>query len=74
MPELRCDSKLHAILDEEFVEIKCGSRFCGAQPGVVILHRFDLRTGDLIKTLKFREPVRRNGHNATPHINSVRHP
>jgi hypothetical protein len=53
---LRCH-KLHGLIrDGEVLEVKCNSRFCGAEPGVVVLHHFDLVTGDLVKTLRFKEP------------------
>ena len=37
------------------LEIKCDSRFCGAKPGIVVLHRFDLATGDVVETQRYRE-------------------
>lgn len=59
MPDLRCALKKHAILIPEMsvVEIKCSSKFCGAQRGTVILHRFDIHTGELVKTIEYREPT-----------------
>lgn len=67
MHELRCGNKLHGILVEDnAIEIACGSRHCGAQAGVTVLHRFDLRTGELIDTKKFKSPGRRSA-NATHH-------
>jgi hypothetical protein len=57
--ELRCDSGiLFGIIDEEAqtIEFKCRSTRCGAGPGVVVLHRFSLRTGELIDTKRFRNP------------------
>ena len=56
--DLRCSSKKHAILilDKNLIEIKCDSRFCGAQRGVVILHRFDLGTGEMTQTMQFKSP------------------
>jgi len=56
--DLRCDSKKHALLlvDDHTVEIKCNSRFCGHRRGTVVLHRFDLASGQLVKTLRFAEP------------------
>lgn len=59
MIELRCDFKFHGALDEDagILEVKCRSRRCGAVPGVVVvLHRFKMSTGDLIETVKFRDP------------------
>lgn len=60
MIELRCDKKLHGVLFDGVVEIKCTSRFCGAGNGVVILHRFSVQTGELIETIKYRDPVKVN--------------
>lgn len=55
--ELRCPSKIHALLvDEHTIEIKCDSRFCGAKPGVVVLHRWNTETGKFLKTLKYKDP------------------
>lgn len=68
--ELRCPSKLHGILLEGgMVEVKCDSKFCGHAPGVVVLHRFDLNTGELVETVNFRNPTpgERSMHNGTRH-------
>lgn len=54
--ELRCESKKHGEMDGEFLEVQCRSRFCGYRPGIVVIHRFDVRTGDLKNTRLFREP------------------
>lgn len=61
--DLRCHFKLHGIVIEPGVfEVKCNSHLCGAGRGVVILHRFDLGTGQLIKTLVFHDtPIRKEG-------------
>ena len=61
--ELRCDSKRHAILIEEaasggLLEVKCDSRFCGAQTGVIVLHRFDLTTGEMVDTNRYNTQIR----------------
>lgn len=57
--ELRCTNKLHGILrDADVVEMKCDSKFCGHRPGsVVVIHRFNVHTGELVETLKFRNPI-----------------
>lgn len=60
MKDLRCPSKKHAVLDDEHVEVKCNSRFCGAMPGVVVLHLFDKNTGELVKTSRFQDPAFRS--------------
>lgn len=55
--DLRCPSKKHAVLvPGEYLETKCDSRFCGAQRGVVVLHRFDLQTGAMIATIQYKNP------------------
>lgn len=58
--ELRCDSKKHAVLIEEgagILEVKCDSRFCGAQTGVIVLHRFDLSDGSLVDTKRYNTKI-----------------
>lgn len=51
MRELRCPGNiLHGLLvtsGEGIIEFRCRSKFCGKAPGVVVLHRFDLGTGEL---------------------------
>lgn len=55
--ELRCPHKLHGMLvSDEVLEVKCDSKFCGHEPGVVVLHRFDVRTGELIETKTYKNP------------------
>lgn len=54
--QLRCQNKLHGLVANGIVEIKCDSRFCGAGQGWVILHEFDAATGELINTKKFKNP------------------
>jgi hypothetical protein len=55
--DVRCEHKKHGeVVDEGFIEIKCDSRFCGAGPGIVVLHQFDTSTGALVKTMKFKNP------------------
>jgi hypothetical protein len=56
--ELRCDNKLHGIINQDYVEVRCDSRWCGKRPGVVIIHRFSIQTGELIETLRFKNPAR----------------
>lgn len=58
MADIRCDSKKFGELTEDgFLEVKCSSKFCGAGPAIVVLHRFDPLTGELIETKRFRDPV-----------------
>jgi hypothetical protein len=57
MTEIRCRGKLHGILiGNDTVEIKCRSALCGAKSGVVVLHEFNVHTGQIIKTRKFADP------------------
>lgn len=63
MRELRCDGNvLHAmVVDEDepkpqgLIEFRCKSKFCGREPGVIVLHRFDLETGGY-DTHRYKEP------------------
>jgi hypothetical protein len=57
MMELRCEAKLHGIVEDGqgTLEVKCDSRFCGHRPGVVVLHRFNLATGE-VTTHRFANP------------------
>lgn len=54
--EFRCDHLMHGVLgaDGRF-EVKCRSNKCGARSGVVVLHYFDVSTGRLLETKKFRD-------------------
>lgn len=73
--ELRCDSSiLHGIMVAEGVlELPCRSRWCGKRPGVVVLHRFNIQTGELVETLRFSEPkVEKEGRNASRQRTAVR--
>lgn len=55
MLELRCRAKKHGeAVDDHTVEVKCSSVFCGAGPGKVVIHRFDLRSGE-VSTNVYRE-------------------
>lgn len=61
--DLRCDSGiLHGKLEDVVVEFKCKSARCGHQPGTVVLHRFNVLTGELLATVKFTDPTRRSNH------------
>lgn len=56
--QLRCDHKLHGHIDGNVLEVGCQSRFCGKRPGIVVVHRFDVTTGKLIETKRFKDPVK----------------
>ena len=55
--EIRCDHKKFGEIDDGVITIKCQSKFCGASPGIVVLHLFD-SSGVLIRTERFRNPIR----------------
>lgn len=60
--QLRCDHKLHGIIPSpRVVEVACDSRYCGAAKGVVVLHRFDIDSGQLVETLRFKSPKQPQG-------------
>jgi len=72
--ELRCGAKKHGELIAEgtLLEVKCSSRFCGHQPGTVVLHRFDVVTGELVESAQFKDPNRKEKGNASRDSSSVR--
>lgn len=54
--DLRCPYKLHGLLHADGVlEVRCKSRKCGAKPGVVVIHRFKIPSGELIDTRRHRD-------------------
>lgn len=58
--ELRCPNGiLHGILTEGVIEVKCRSSRCGHREGVVVLHTFNARTGELVETKFYRDPIRK---------------
>lgn len=57
--DIRCPGKKHLVTVTEcvgVVERKCDSRVCGAGRGQVVLHQWDLSTGELTRTTRFRNP------------------
>lgn len=56
--ELRCSGTLHGIMsdDGQHLEVKCKRRGCGARKGVVVLHTLSIKTGKVVKTVRFRQP------------------
>jgi hypothetical protein len=56
--ELRCGGGvLFGILEDGVLEVKCRERHhCGVRAGVVIIHRFDAVTGNLLDTKEYRDP------------------
>lgn len=59
--ELRCIGTMHGILSEDhrYLDVKCKRKSCGARFGVVVIHTFDLITGQLHKTVTYADPSKR---------------
>lgn len=72
--DVRCPHKKHAVLDDHHIEVKCNSRFCGAEPGVVVLHVFDKITGELLRTSRFKDPAFRSRRKESSASSSERVP
>lgn len=53
--EMRCEHKLHGIVVDGLVEVKCRSSLCGHKPGVVVIHKFDGLTGELVETKRYKD-------------------
>lgn len=73
--ELRCDNGiLFGIVEGRVLEVKCRSRRCGHEAGSVVIHRFDLTTGNLQGTLKFKDPStkKKEAGNGTRNESSLR--
>lgn len=54
--ELRCPSRLHGILKDKMIEVKCRSKFCGASSFATVFHYFDPINGQLVQTKRYKEP------------------
>lgn len=55
--KLRCDSghMFGEMLSPTELEVRCRNRRCGYEPGVLVLHRFDTRTGAVLGTKRYRD-------------------
>jgi hypothetical protein len=75
--ELRCEHKLHGIVSDGLVEVKCKSALCGHKPGVVVIHRFDPFNGELVETKRYKDTPKINKEGKTDEwrkrSTSVRH-
>ncbi len=49
---------MFGLMDQGILEVRCKSKWCGAKSGVIVLHRISLETGEVVKTLQFRDPKR----------------
>lgn len=62
MIELRCPNGIKfAELRDGLIEVKCRSRMCGHWVGAVVIHIFNAKTGELVDTKQYRQPVRQEG-------------
>lgn len=63
--DLKCPNRSrHAVLYPiaGVVEVKCDRSHCGVRKGkTVVLHRYDVKTGELTETLRFAEPTPKKG-------------
>lgn len=71
--DLRCDHGiLHGVIPEEgVVEFRCRSARCGHEPGVVVIHKFNTHTGELIQTNIYAEPKRKETTSASSRIRTA---
>jgi hypothetical protein len=69
--ELRCGAKMHGLLEESYVEVRCRSTFCGAGKGVVVLHRFSTVNGVLLETKRYKDPAEGREVNGTRSIRTA---
>ncbi len=54
--ELRCDKRLHGVLNDDGVlEVSCRSALCGHRDGIVVIHKFDTVTGELLETKFYKD-------------------
>lgn len=73
MHNLRCGSTLHGrMMDATTLEVRCKRRACGAAPGVIVLHRFNIASGDLINTKKYADPRKELANGAKQSVTSIR--
>jgi len=69
--ELRCRSKLQGIIKEypsgiRLLEVRCKDKWCAERgAGMVVFHYFNIETGELDHTTKFRDPRKPKQDNET---------
>jgi len=59
--ELRCESQiLHGRVWDGTgtLEVACRSHWCGKRPGVLVRHRFDLSSGEILSTDLYKDPMK----------------
>jgi hypothetical protein len=58
--ELRCPNVMHGIIrvKDNFLEVKCRHWRCkNREKNKVVLHYYDLNSGELVKTIEYKDPV-----------------
>lgn len=56
--DLRCPSKLHGVIVREgVIEVACTSKFCGYRSGIAVRHSISIRTGEVLETRIFSDPI-----------------
>jgi hypothetical protein len=72
--DLRCDHKMHGRVEDGTLEVMCRSALCGKRPGVVVMHYFNLKTGEMT-TRKYKDPLpaKEGESHAMGHLAAVRH-
>lgn len=70
--DLRCPHRKFGVLVEPstsdgLVEVTCPSRWCGRREGVVVLHTFNTRTGELVRTRQYKQPTVGGGKRGSKH-------
>lgn len=70
--DLRCEFIKHAeLISPGVIEFKCRSKKCGHGPGIVVIHKFDTITGEMLSTKRFKDPEGTD-NGTSKHRNSVR--
>jgi hypothetical protein len=49
---------MYGILRDDLLEVKCNHRWCAGSKAqsIVVLHYFNVATGELVKTIKYKNP------------------
>jgi len=58
MGDLRCpNNRLHGVLRNGLLEVKCDNKWCTNRKRLVVLHYFDVKTEQMVKTVKYKNPA-----------------
>ena len=58
MGDLRCpNNRLHGVLRDGLLEVKCDNKWCTNRKRLVVLHYFDVKTEEMVKTIKYKNPA-----------------